>query len=96
MSTTTHPSTVEAPVDPAVRFAQCKEEGNSLVKQAGVVFCYVTLRYVTLRYSTLCYITVRYVMLRYVTLCCVTVRYVMFRYVTLLLCFVTLATTETE
>lgn len=32
MPTTTHP-TVEAPVDPAVRFAQCKEEGNSLVKQ---------------------------------------------------------------
>lgn len=30
--TTTH-STVEAPVDPAVRFAQRKEEGNSLVKQ---------------------------------------------------------------
>lgn len=41
-SATTHPSpvtdssTVEAPVDPAVRFAQCKDQGNSFVKQVGI------------------------------------------------------------
>ena len=42
MPTTTHP-TVEAPVDPAVRFAQCKEEGNSLVKQVDNVLLLLLL-----------------------------------------------------
>ena len=41
-SATTHPSpvtdssTIEGPVDPAVRFAQCKDQGNSFVKQVGI------------------------------------------------------------
>lgn len=47
-------------------------------------YCYIMLRWATLRYVvlqqfTLCYITLRYVILRHVTL-----RYVTFRFVTLL------------
>ena len=35
----TDTSTVESPVDPAVRFSQCKDQGNSFVKQVGSPEC---------------------------------------------------------
>ena len=35
----TDTSTVESPVDPAVRFSQCKDQGNSFVKQVGFSEC---------------------------------------------------------
>ena len=38
-SPVTDNSTVESHVDPAVRFSQCKDQGNSFVKQVGMFDC---------------------------------------------------------